>query len=317
MPDFGIFRGFGSNLFSDKLYSGQLPTQLGFIGSLNFNYLLDLYPFSAVAYSLRKLRGGYTGSAIRVRRSSDNTEQDIGFSALGGLDTSALTTFCGSGNGFIATWYDQSGNGNNATQTTAANQPQIVSSGNLILVNNLPSLQFDGTNDTLISTNSVDPLFITAVNRPNTTGIYKTILGADTSDIAQVGAIYFQYATPTRTPAFARTTVLDSSSANDFISIGSSSVSNNVLNLMTGTRTTTTINVFMNNTNVGTDTTSSALRPLGGINSGRFNLMAGYYDNIVADHLQGNLSEIILYTSDQSSNRTGINTNINTYYGIY
>jgi len=29
MPDFGIFRGFNSKLFSDKLFAGQLPTQLG------------------------------------------------------------------------------------------------------------------------------------------------------------------------------------------------------------------------------------------------------------------------------------------------
>ncbi len=29
MPDFGIFRGFNSNLFSDKLFAGQLPTELG------------------------------------------------------------------------------------------------------------------------------------------------------------------------------------------------------------------------------------------------------------------------------------------------
>jgi hypothetical protein len=31
MPDFGIFRGFNSKLFSDKLFAGQLPTQLGFV----------------------------------------------------------------------------------------------------------------------------------------------------------------------------------------------------------------------------------------------------------------------------------------------
>ena len=43
------------------------------------NLLLDDYPNSAVAYSLRKLRTAYTGAAIRVRRSSDNAEQDIGF----------------------------------------------------------------------------------------------------------------------------------------------------------------------------------------------------------------------------------------------
>lgn len=33
MPDFGIFRGFNEKLFGDKLYAGQLPTELGLIGS--------------------------------------------------------------------------------------------------------------------------------------------------------------------------------------------------------------------------------------------------------------------------------------------
>lgn len=35
MPDFGIFRGFNLKLFSDKLFAGQLPTQLGRIGSVD------------------------------------------------------------------------------------------------------------------------------------------------------------------------------------------------------------------------------------------------------------------------------------------
>lgn len=35
MPDFGIFRGFSEKSFGDKLYAGQLPTQLGLIGSEN------------------------------------------------------------------------------------------------------------------------------------------------------------------------------------------------------------------------------------------------------------------------------------------
>jgi hypothetical protein len=33
MPDFGIFRGFNDKLFGDKLYAGQLPINLGLIGS--------------------------------------------------------------------------------------------------------------------------------------------------------------------------------------------------------------------------------------------------------------------------------------------
>lgn len=55
--------------------------------------LLDIVPNAAAAYSLRKLRTAYTGSAIEVRRSSDLAVQDIGFDRFGNLDTTALTTF--------------------------------------------------------------------------------------------------------------------------------------------------------------------------------------------------------------------------------
>ena len=44
-------------------------------------------------YSLRRFTTGEDNNAIRVRRSSDDTEQDIGFDANGDLDTTALTTF--------------------------------------------------------------------------------------------------------------------------------------------------------------------------------------------------------------------------------
>jgi hypothetical protein len=53
---------------------------------------------SAAAYSLRKLRSAYTGPAIRVRRSSDNAELNIGFTANGDLDTTALLAHVGSQN---------------------------------------------------------------------------------------------------------------------------------------------------------------------------------------------------------------------------
>jgi hypothetical protein len=100
---------------------------------------------STAAYSLRKLRNAYAGSAIRVRRSSNNAELDIGFTASGDLDTTTLLTFVGSGNGFVTTWYDQSGNGRNATQTTAGEQPQIVANGAVITMNGRPVVSFDGT----------------------------------------------------------------------------------------------------------------------------------------------------------------------------
>jgi hypothetical protein len=56
--------------------------------------LLDEYGGAAAAFSLRKLSSTYGGSAVRVRRSLDNTEQDIGFSG-DNLDETALQAFVG------------------------------------------------------------------------------------------------------------------------------------------------------------------------------------------------------------------------------
>lgn len=95
--------------------------------------LLDETTVSCVgAYSFRRLRAAYSGQCFRVRRSSDNTEQDIGFDASGYADTAALLSFIGGGNGFVRTWYDQSGTANNIAQTTNANQPVVVSGGSLV-----------------------------------------------------------------------------------------------------------------------------------------------------------------------------------------
>lgn len=90
---------------------------------------LDTLTGSAAAYSLRRLRTAYAGSAIRVRRSNDNAELDIGFTADGNINTSALLTHCGANSGFITTWYDQSTNARNLAQTTASAQPRIVNAG--------------------------------------------------------------------------------------------------------------------------------------------------------------------------------------------
>jgi len=142
--------------------------------------LLDSFPNATVAYSLRKLDKDYTGSAIRVRRSNDNTEQDIGFTANGDLDTAALKTFVGANSGFVTTWYNQADSTSvfgtkNATQTTAANQPRIVNAGVVERSNGKPSIRFishlmsvNYTNfhliDTLRTFNIVTPVLAAAAN---------------------------------------------------------------------------------------------------------------------------------------------------------
>jgi hypothetical protein len=46
--------------------------------------------------------------------------------------------------GFVPTWYGQTPNTNDATQSTASNQPQIVNAGSVIQENNRPALKLNG-----------------------------------------------------------------------------------------------------------------------------------------------------------------------------
>ena len=103
-----------------------------------------------VAYSLRKLRSAYAGSAIRVRRSQDDAEIDIGFDSNGLLDTAAIATHCANKNGFVTKWYDQSGNSRDAVQATSTKQPAIYEAGVQVKdSNNRPFVKFDDTDDVL------------------------------------------------------------------------------------------------------------------------------------------------------------------------
>ncbi|QXD16164.1 hypothetical protein GQ464_004215 [Rhodocaloribacter litoris] len=96
------------------------------------SYLLDDYPDAYAAYSLRKLSSSYDGPVIRVRRSSDNAEQDIGFGADGLIDEAALLAFVGAGDGYVVKWYDQSGNGAHVSQSDPGAQPIVVENGVMI-----------------------------------------------------------------------------------------------------------------------------------------------------------------------------------------
>ncbi len=107
--------------------------------------LTDLGTTGADAvYSLRRVSIDHTGPVVRVRRSTDNTETDIGTTTTGDLDESALLSFTGTASAFVTTWYDQSGAGRHATQTTPAAQPRIVNAGAIDREGTRPTLVFSG-----------------------------------------------------------------------------------------------------------------------------------------------------------------------------
>jgi hypothetical protein len=63
---------------------------------------------AAGAYSFRRLRTAYVGSAVRLQR-VDTTQQDLGF-AGNDFDSASAAAFCTTAC-VVVTWYDQSGNG--------------------------------------------------------------------------------------------------------------------------------------------------------------------------------------------------------------
>lgn len=289
--------------------------------------LLDLYPNAAAAYSVRQLRNAYSGSAIRVRRSSDNAEQNIGF-VNGNLDTTSLLSFCGAGNGFVTTWYDQSGNGNNATQTTATAQPQIVSSGSVITQGGKASVRFDGSDDYFnTSTNNpftfTGPVSLIHASYKNSTTYkaYETILSAGATGISgnnvESTMAYGYGNSGITSPQPTITTDIWKPSGiqyNGTISTNQRHLIGYYISNWSTHRSTGLSNLQYNGSNVSTYS-------YGPSNPFQLNTNAikiGVYDTILtSSFFGGDIQEIIAYASDQNSNRTGINTNINTYYGIY
>lgn len=127
--------------------------------------LLDaLGKTSIAAYGLRKLRAAYAGSCLRVRRSSDNTESDIGFSGES-LDWVAASAFAAGGTLFLVTWYDQSGSSNNLTQATTTLQPQISTSLQRVVF----TAHLLTTSLNLTTTNKLSVMFAAAQTIPSTT----------------------------------------------------------------------------------------------------------------------------------------------------
>lgn len=265
------------------------------------NLLLDDYPGAAVAYSLRKLDKDYTGSAIRVRRSSDNTEQDIGF-VNNYLDTAAMKTFVGANNGFVVTWYNQADSSGvfgvrNATQSTAANQPQIILSGAVIYTGNKSSMSFNAD------------WFTTRFNiAASTASVTFATIYADTAfGNPQVSRIVDHSGTLGN-----RNMSIVSNQLNIFDGANSSqggTLSYKTKYILNGEYFLNNGKSYINNSLVSTQTTFN-LRDVNSVVIG-----SGATTNMT--NFAGNLQELIIYPSDQSSNRSNINTNINSFYSIY
>ncbi len=257
-------------------------------------FLLDNFGTGiASAYSVRKLSSTYSGASIRVRESSGNTEADIGFDSNGNLDESALTSHVGSNDGFIVTWYDQSGNSNNATQTTTSRQMRVVTSGTVEKIGTKVAPDAYATRTHYV------PSTVISVTPPQTT------IGLIKPD-ATSGNFHFMGENLTGTYRFG-------GHDNRLFLHGGSQISTSdgaiaqAHMIAVGLCNGASSYIRANGSELATGNTSG--------NSYSINAIFGGFNT--SSNMRGPMQEILIYTADKSTDIAAIETDINTYYSIY
>lgn len=285
-----------------------------------FTGLLDTYPNAALAESVRLLRTDYTSFLKELRRSSDNAlksfnpdaNNQLSLSSEDGAGTS-LSSWVTTDNSFVRTGFDQGDNSNNLLQNTAANQPQIITSGTLNTVNGKPAMTFNGSSSAMATTSVVDysgasEIWIFMCVNIKDTASTQIILENSTlwfnsngnfSMFIDAGDIYFTQR---------------AGSANNINRCSISTGQKVIAAKYNITQTGLSANEVYINGALQVLTNSST----SGAGTSYINqkLYIGARDN---SNFFANIDvqELIVKIGDQSANRAGIETNINNFYSIY
>lgn len=256
--------------------------------------LLDAYGGAHAAYSLRKLNSDYTGAAIRLRRTNDSEELDISFDANGNLDIAACDAFYNGSNLTVKKWYDQSGNGNDVTQSTNSAQPPLYNNNGLIPVNGRPAMRFAG-NDAL-------PFDSTGLDIGNMSTFSVMKASGSLTDIQR--AIQLSAGSTTRWYAPVITGGYFQYNVGDNTNMSVTANNNNNLHSLICGATQGDAEAFLNGTSVGSKASGSGT---GG---------TGHIGGTGGNFLNGFIQEVIVYSSDQSERRLGIERNISNHYEL-
>jgi len=278
--------------------------------------LLDAYPNAAAAYSLRKLRSAYNGSAIRIRR-TDNSEIDIGF-VNGVLDTNTISTFCGVQTGFVTIWYDQSGIGVNAIQTTTAAQPLIYASESFYLQNGKPSIKFNGIAYNLRRTGTM-PLIERSFTFVGKQDFYQQdagIIGFSPSgggnDFNSPDTFLFQTANVSVQFDYC---VAGATGVSYFLPQNGTGLGVLQYGLYLENKTTPLGEFYRNNVLIAQD---SSFTQFDAFNTQSLVIGARQFNSsLLTGHFGGIFQEFVYWSVSNTANRIGIQNNINSFYTIY
>ena len=266
-----------------------------------FTGLLDTYTGAAAGYSVRRIASSAT-NLMRIREDSGDTETDIGYDSNGDLDLAAIASHCGTANGFVVSWVDQSGNGNDADQSTNANQPKIYDGTTqaVFTENGKPSLQYNNAQDLQSSVNfSSANLSVFTVNADDaTTGNDRFWLLTDSTNTIEIQALYHQtngdIRIGYRKPENEQVVFGTADNAQHLLYYNKAGTASQVAAVDGGSTTS----------NTATVTTLTITE-----------LYLGSYDS--QNFFDGRIQEVVLWDTDQTTNRTGIETDINSEYLIY
>lgn len=270
--------------------------------------LLDSFSGAIAAYSLRHLTNTYTGDVIVVRRSSDNATE--GFKPDEITDGS-LDSFVGANTDwYITTVYDQIG-GNHFTQGTTTRQPKIGVSSSLITLNGKPAIRSNGTSDimqTAVGTiGSVSALSVFLVGGFVSTGLSNAVVIGANDGGNGGGNNYLLFR--------------QLSGSNQLV-VSAPANSRNVVNgLSSGSQRIYWMN-YSGSTRIrlgldGVDQNNVTSIPASVNLSQELSLFASASGATFSLFSPFNFQEMIIWDSDQSTDRAQIESEINSYYSTY
>lgn len=273
-------------------------------------YLLDEYSGASAAFSVRKLRRDYTGNAMQIRRASDNATANIGF-IDDNLDTPAISSHCSGTTCYVVTWYDQSGNGNHATQAITIDQPIIYEAGAVKAHNNKPAIFFSDSLTTMLKTSSQivtnDGFAAFVVTSGGGTQVNKAILSQH-AGLADVGRVVFVGTDPSdNTKPY-----LFFNNGTSYVNTATTTAFDDTIKLLISEgdgvgNYSFTVNQTTDNFNIG-----QTFTPLNtGLRIGALGALVS-----ISQTYTGYISEIIVYDFPQTG-RAGVAASINNYFSIY
>ena len=285
-----------------KSYLGSTEIEKIYLGSnvvyeVGSSYPLDTYTNASTAIAFRKLKTGAV-NCCQIRRSSDNALaivllEDTGFISLSSsiVAGGTLGTWLGSDNGFIKTMYDQTGNGNDWVTFATSEEPIIATSGVLnVDTNGNVTASFDNLGNRINANYT---------NASTVSTVFSVFESSDTSFVLYRDSL---------------------SGGVRFIGVGTSGSSSTVIGSNAGnpsyyingtdTSATTRDDIYTNHS-----TGVPVLSTITNIDKSIWNNFefAGY----VNLYFENKLSLIIVFDTDETTNQSAIETEINSIYSIY